>query len=184
MDKLHEVYVVERETSSRVCFGVRLTKIQATTRPDYLWPEIWIGMSKAAKKKEKKNGLWKTKLDMLCKMETRKRAWKLRETVASENTNLRKKTKYACNVEPHESTRKRLESTLPRNHEDHIAEQGFNSVHHHNLVHKFIPMPQAMKIPDAKSAVDKTLGKVRENASLAVGKHEEQERCYPGSTKK
>ena len=31
----------------------RLTKIQATTRSDYLWPEIWIGMSKAAKKKDK-----------------------------------------------------------------------------------------------------------------------------------
>ena len=33
--------------------GWRLTEIQATTRPDYLWPEIWIGMSKAAKKMEK-----------------------------------------------------------------------------------------------------------------------------------
>ena len=26
---------------------------------------------------------------------------------------------------------------------------------HYNLVHKFIPMPQAMTIPDAKAAVDK-----------------------------
>ena len=26
---------------------------------------------------------------------------------------------------------------------------------HNNLVHKFIPMPQAMKILDAKAAVDK-----------------------------
>ena len=26
---------------------------------------------------------------------------------------------------------------------------------HYNLVHKFIPMPQAMKIPDARAAVDK-----------------------------
>ena len=26
---------------------------------------------------------------------------------------------------------------------------------HYNLVHKFIPMPQVMKIPDAKAAVDK-----------------------------
>ena len=29
-----------------------LIKIQATTRLDYLWPEIWIGISKAAKQKE------------------------------------------------------------------------------------------------------------------------------------
>ena len=54
-----------------------------------------------------------------------------------------------------QSTRKRLESTRPRNHEDHIGEKGFDSVTHYNLVHKFIPMPQAMKIPDAKAAVDK-----------------------------
>ena len=27
--------------------------IQATTRPVYLWAEMWIGMSKEAKKKEK-----------------------------------------------------------------------------------------------------------------------------------
>ena len=33
--------------------GGRLTKIQATTRLDYLWPEVWIGMSKTAKKQEK-----------------------------------------------------------------------------------------------------------------------------------
>ena len=50
--------------------------------------------------------------------------------------------------------KKRLESTLPEDHEDHIAEKGFNSVSHYNLVHKFTPMPQARKIPDAKPAVD------------------------------
>ena len=40
-------------------------------------------------------------------------------------------------------------------HEDHIAGKGNNSLQHYNLVHKFIPMPQAMKIPAAKAAVDK-----------------------------
>ena len=30
-----------------------------------------------------------------------------------------------------------------------------NSLQQYNLVHKFIPMPQAMKIPAAKAAVDK-----------------------------
>ena len=92
---------------------------------------------------------------MPCKMETRKRAWKLRETAASENSNPRKKTKFTCIVEADESRRKRLESTLPRDHEDHIAEKGFNSISHYNLVHKLIPMHQAMKIPDVKAALDK-----------------------------
>ena len=59
-----------------------------------------------------------------CKMETRKRARKLRGTVASESINTDKKTKYACILEAHESTRKRLESTLPRNHDDCIAVEG------------------------------------------------------------
>ena len=39
--------------------------------------------------------------------------------------------------------------------EDHISGKGDNSLQHYNLVHKFIPMPQAMKIPAAKAAVDK-----------------------------
>ena len=65
------------------------------------------------------------------------------------------KTKQACIVEAHESTRKRLESSLTKDHEDHIAEKGFNSMSHCHLVHKTVPMPQAMKSPDAKASVDK-----------------------------
>ena len=42
-----------------------------------------------------------------------------------------------------------------KGHEDHIAVRGINSLNHYNLVHKFIPMPKAMQIPDAKAAVDK-----------------------------
>ena len=39
--------------------------------------------------------------------------------------------------------------------EDQNAGKGENSLQHYNLVHKLIPMPQAMKIPPAKAAVDK-----------------------------
>ena len=45
--------------------------------------------------------------------------------------------------------------SLPKYHNDRIAGKGDNSLQHYNLVHKFIPMPQAMKIPAAKAAVDK-----------------------------
>ena len=38
------------------------------------------------------------------------------------------KTKYAWVVEAHESTRQRLESSLPQSHEDHIADKGHNSI--------------------------------------------------------
>ena len=49
----------------------------------------------------------------------------------------------------------RLEGIPQRYHEDHIAAQGINSLSHYKLFHKFIPMPQALKIPDAKAAVEK-----------------------------
>ena len=58
-------------------------------------------------------------------------------------------------MEAHESTRQRLESSLPKDHEDHIAEKGFNSLGHYNLHHRLLPVPQAMKIPDSKAAGDK-----------------------------
>ena len=46
---------------------------------------------------------------------------------------------------------------------------------HYNLVHKFIPMPQAMKIPDAQAAVDKEWKKARDDPSLEFRKSQEQE---------
>ena len=48
-----------------------------------------------------------------------------------------------------------MEEAPHRSHEDHIAGKGMNSQSHYNLVHKFILMPRAMKIPDAKAAVEK-----------------------------
>ena len=48
-----------------------------------------------------------------------------------------------------------MEESLPKYHEDHVAGKEDNSQQHYNLVHKFIPMPQPMKIPAAKAAVDK-----------------------------
>ena len=70
------------------------------------------------------------------------------------------KTRFACILEADESTRLRMGESLPDPHEDHIAGKGENSLQHYNLVHKFIPMPQAMKIPAAKAAVDKELEKL------------------------
>ena len=59
-----------------------------------------------------------------------------------------------------ESTRMRMGNSIPHNHQDHVAGKGENSLQHYNLVHKFIPMPQAMRIPAAKAAVDKECEKL------------------------
>ena len=68
---------------------------------------------------------------------------------------IKSKTKLACILEASESTRLRMGDSLPNYHEDHVAGKGDKSLQHYNLVHKFIPMPQAMKSPAAKAAVDK-----------------------------
>ena len=65
------------------------------------------------------------------------------------------KSRLACILEAGASTRLRMGESLPNHHEDHIAGKRNNSLQHFNLVNKFIPMPQAMKIPAAKAAVDK-----------------------------
>ena len=68
-----------------------------------------------------------------------------------------RRSKHTCIVEAHESARKRLERTLPKDHEDRIVRK----------VHKFFPMPRAMKVPDAKAAVDEEWGNSRKLASMA-----------------
>ena len=64
-------------------------------------------------------------------------------------------TKYACIVEADELLRNRMAGSPHKNHEDHIAGNGMNSLSRYNLEHKFILIPQAMKIPDAKATVEK-----------------------------
>ena len=59
-----------------------------------------------------------------------------------------------------ESTRLRMGESLPKYHEDHIASKENSSLQQYNMVHKFIPMLQAMKIPAAKAAVDKNWEKL------------------------
>ena len=60
-----------------------------------------------------------------------------------------------CVVDADEYTRERLEGAGHKPHQDHIIAKGTNSITHYSLVHKFIPMPRAVKIPDAKAAVEK-----------------------------
>ena len=161
----------------------RLTRKQLTSRPDHLWPEIWKSMGKHAKLKEKQK--WsneKLHLENARKLrgiyfidpedkefkETIKNARKKLETsvppampckimkknCGSGGSN-KIKTKLACILEADESTRMRMGNSISHHHEDYIAGKGENSLQHYNLVHKFIPTPQAMKIPAAKATVDK-----------------------------
>ena len=45
--------IEEKPPDGYMWSGERLTKRQATSRPDYLWPELWRGMARNAKLREK-----------------------------------------------------------------------------------------------------------------------------------
>ena len=173
----------ERAPDGYMWSGWRLTRKQLTSRPDHLWPELWKSMGKNAKLKEKQK--WseeKIHLENARKLrgiyfidpedtefkETIKNALKklersvspampckiMKKNCGSGGSN-KIKTRIACILETDESTRLRMRNSLTNHHEDHIAGKGNISLQQYNLVHKFIPMPQAMKIPAAKAAVDK-----------------------------
>ena len=57
-----------------------------------------------------------------------------------------------------------------------LQEKGDNSLQHCNLVHKFIPMPQAMKIPAAKAAVDKEWEKLEKISAWNLTKVESKKK--------
>ena len=86
----------------------------------------------------------------------------------------KRKTKYVCIVGADESTRPRLEGGGHKPHQDHIAAKGMNSLTRYSLVHKFLPMPQAKKIPDAKASVEKEWEKTGENPGMAADESQKQ----------
>ena len=186
--------------------GGRLTRKQLTSRPDYLWPELWTKLGRNAQLKERQK--WsneKPKLDNARKLrgiyfvdpedkefkETIKNARKKLETpvapampckMSKNNKNCGSgasneiKSKLACILEASESTRLRMGESSPNHHDDHIAGKGDNSLQHYNLVHKFIPMPHAMKIPAVKAAVDKEWGKIGKDFGVEPDESQMQER--------
>ena len=99
-----------------------------------------------------KNARRKLEIPMPAAMPCRIRHCPYMETCSAVGEHM---TKYACIVEADESMRIRIEGSHTKNHEDQIAGKRMKSLSHSNLVHKFISMSQAMKIPDAKAAVEK-----------------------------
>ena len=55
----------------------------------------------------------------------------------------------------------RMGNSIPNHHEDHIAGKGDNSLQHYNLVHKFIPLLQAIN-SRSKSSSGQGMGKIGE----------------------
>ena len=181
-DRFHSIYFIGGKTPDGYMWsGVRLTRKQLTSRADHLWPELWKSMGKHAKLMEKQKwsneklhlenartlrGIYfidpedenfqRNHQDCRKKLETSfAPAMPCKIMKKNCGSGESKRTKLACILEADDSARLRMGNSVPDHHEDHIAGKGDNSLQHYNLVHKFIPMPQAMKIPAAKAAVDK-----------------------------
>ena len=219
--------------------GERLTRRQLTSRPDYLWPELWGEIGKKCKAEgEAESGQLKNQSSIMledyeefisltlrtrnskkpsrmlarkletpvgpamhrktCKKskrgETRgenARKWRGIYFIDPEDTEFKETIKNArkqletsvapampckimknCGsgasnqnlrvfwkpVNPQECVWKNLYRNIMRTI---LQKKGDNSLqHYYNLVHKFTPMPQAMKIPAAKAAVDKEWEKI------------------------
>ena len=103
----------------------------------------WSGGYRVQRNRDKRAE--KLELPMEAAMPCKVKNHQCREPCSKESNTRR--SKYACNVEAHESTRKRLERILPKDHEDRIAGQGI-TILCTNLL-------RSMKILDAKPAVGK-----------------------------
>ena len=117
-----------------------------------------------------KNARRKLEIPMPAAMPCILQLHKHRETCCTVGQN---KTKYACIVEADESVGIRMEGSQSKTHEDHIAGRGMNSLSHYDLVHKFIPMPQAMKNTRSKGSSGERIGKI-EQCSMAADESQEQ----------
>ena len=147
------MYSIQWETSRRI-YAVRgeSDKTEATPRPDHSWPELWRGMSKNAKLREKHKWALKNQSSIMQEdyeesISLTLRTWSSRKSFKMQEENwkhqwlqpclvrfarktsmvrpvarlLISKSKFACILEASESTRMRMEETLPKYHEDHIA---------------------------------------------------------------
>ena len=151
----------------------RLAQIQATSRPDFLWHQIWSSTSTAAQKKGKQQ--WtveKTKLENARKLSD---IYFIVPDDKEFNGYINTKGKVAipmkaailCKLKTTKSSHQHREidsgsikvqkskhACIVEAHESYCGE-GFNSLSHYKLVRKFVPLSQAMKISDGKAAVEK-----------------------------
>ena len=149
----------------------RLTKVQTTTRPDHVWLEVWSNIGKAAQSREEPE--WKKREAKTRQRSTTERNllyWprcgravqegdihsSTRKLVAELNAPQKiPKTIYGVKWNLTNSQGNEWNLLYLKITETTFAGKGYTSMSHYNFVHKFIPMPQEMKIPDAKAAVGK-----------------------------
>ena len=166
-DSFQNIHFIERKATGRIHM-VRCEDLQGNKQPlvQKTFGQICGHLCPMQRKKSKQRwAIEKLKLDnarqlrgilevpmpaaMPCKIPIIKSSGETHRNVG------KRKTKYAGVVDADECTRPRLESVGHNLDQDHITAKGMNSMTHYSVVHKFIPMPQALKSSVAKGAVEK-----------------------------
>ena len=57
LERIQKIHFLKKSFQKDICGPGRLTKIQTTSRPDHVWPEVWTKIGKAAQNREKQE--WK-----------------------------------------------------------------------------------------------------------------------------
>ena len=145
-------------------------------QPDQIICDLRFGLAcrKQSKTKKSKNALSRRqKLDNASKLteklhrSRRRRIWRISQNEARKKLETPLEPPLPCKM----ATRKRVRSygklcsriykeafgiySSEKSRRSHRREREFNSLTHYNVVHKFVPVLQAMKILDAKAAVNK-----------------------------
>ena len=115
-----------------------------------IMPEDYVVSSSLNQMMKSENTPWKTLVESW-KFRCQQQCLVKQQYIAAVKTcrNIGKhETKYACIVDADEKKYRKDIMKITS------LQKGMNSLSHENLVHKFIPMLQALKLPDAKAAVE------------------------------
>ena len=155
----------------------RLTRKQTPSRPDDVWPDTvdaYVWPMQQNKKAKQRWAVEKPKLDNARQLrgiffiESNDEECKL--TLKASRRKLKVPMPAAI-----ESTTPRPETAGRKPHQDHIAAKGMNSITHCSLVHKIIPIPQALKIQMQRRQW-RNNGKTGYNTGMTADESQKQER--------
>ena len=93
-------------------------------------------------------------------------------------------TIYAHKIEACESKRCRISESAKHKHEEQVADRGYISMSLYTLIHLPLPIPKAIRIPEAKVAVDREWNKLKNTSVLARIRSKKQKRSDRGNTAK
>jgi len=165
----------------------RLTKKQATTRPDSVWPETWRTLSAKNRRLEieKWEVIQKERNDARQRLGLQPHIRDedvdhYTETLASAKLQYSIKAapamplaSFACNAFPTSLFQQNKDGLIeldteqllhpndePRPHQDKVAPVGYTSTDHFAMVHTPVPLAKAMRIPLARESIDKEWNKL------------------------